>query len=207
MEKLNNFLMNSSSQELRNLTSISVSQITGLPEYNTIKEITTDWDIWLTYPVTRYDLNILRLLEANKVIKIFNLLTNYNVFFMSLIMIIYPILVSNYWLYLGLSFLLLGIFGSSMGKSPIKTLFYFINIIVIIYSLVSNKIEILGITIPPLLLVIGMTVAKKKYRNTIISLAAQNDLYFKFLWFTGIILLHNKLTKKLHHINYIKDEH
>ena len=195
MTRLEEFLKNHKKKSFNDLLNRELGEITGLKYYSTVKELMTDFDIWIyTFD---YKTNILRLVEYDNEVKKFKWLSTYIIFGSILFMLIFPIIVSNYWLYLFILLVPLSIFASGLIKNPIQTLFLLIVIGLILYSIFAGVYINIAMVIPAIIILIGSKKAKLFYRHSLIKSAIRNELNFKFLWFIGIIQVRDKLTDEI----------
>lgn len=195
MNRLKEFLENHDKQEFRDLHSKSLNELTGLQEYGTVRELIANFDIRINvFALTEFNTDILWLVEYDNEAKKFKWLSQYIFSIAIPFMLIFPILVANYWLYFALLLIPISIFASSIIKSPVQTLFWLIIIGLILYSLISGNYDIYGMVLPAIILLVGPKRAKTLYRETMIKSAMRNELNFKFLWFIGMIQLHNRQT-------------
>lgn len=197
MTTLEIYLENHEKEDFRRLINNPLSEVTGLEDYISIKELTNDYDIWITAFYNDYSLKILKLVEYNYEVIKFKWLSQYILFGAIIFMIIFPIIISNYWLYFGLGLIPVAIFAMGIIKTPIHTFSWLITIGLIIYSLLSGNYSVFGIIIPFLALIFGPRNAKLLYRKTLIKSSLRSELCFKYLYYIGIILLHNRATDEM----------
>lgn len=202
MSRLKDFLENNTEQALRELIELPVTELTGIPDYRNIKELEYFYDIYINvYALLKFDTFVLWLVEYDNEYKKFKWLTTYMLYGSILFMLLYPILVSNYWFYLTLPLLPLSALASGITKSPYKWIFWFIIVWLTLYALFSSNYLLFGMICPAALLVKSIQKAKYLYSNTIIKSAKRNELNFKFLFYIGLIRLENVITGVKYSIN------
>ena len=109
-------------------------------------------------------------------------------------MLLYPLLISNFWLYFLLPLIPLAAYANGILKSPYKKLYWLSILGLSIYSVIFSKYELFGMIIPAFVQVKSIHKAKYFYMDTIIKSAIRNELNFKFLYYIGLIKLENKIT-------------
>lgn len=197
MTTLENYLENHEKEDFRNLINTPLNEVTGIEGYKSIKELTNDYDIWINAFYNEYSLKILKLIEYDYEVIKFKWLSQYILFGAIIFMIIFPVIISNYWLYFGLGLIPVAIFAMGIIKTPIHTFSWLIITGLIIYSILSGNYSVFGIIIPFLALILGPRNAKLLYRKTLIKSAIRSELCFKYLYYIGIILLHNRETDEM----------
>lgn len=197
MKALNNYLENHEKQEFRNLVNIPLTKMTGLVGYDNFKELINDYDIWITAFYNEYSLKILSLVEENHEVMKYKLLSIYTLWGAIITMIIFPIVVSNYWLFLGLGLIPIAIMAMSIIKTPFYSISWIIILGLIIYTVSVSNFSIFGIIVPFVALITGPRNAKLLYRKTLINSSIKNELCFKYLFYIGILILHDKETGEI----------
>lgn len=197
MKALNNYLENHEKQEFRNLVNIPLTKITGIVGYDNFKKLINDYDIGITAFYNEYSLKILSLVEENHEVMKYKLLSRYTLWGAIITMIIFPIVVSNYWLFLGLGLIPIAIMAMSIIKTPIYSISWIIILGLIIYTVSVSNFSILGIIFPFVALITGPRNAKILYRNTLVKSSIKNELCFKYLFYIGILILHEKETGEI----------
>jgi len=198
MNRLQNFLENHPKSGYKDLIEKPINQLIGINDCRTLKEIVDNFNI-LTNPMAIIEFNttILWLVEGNKELAKYKFFTTYLLFGSIFFIIIFPILVSNYWLCFGLLLIPLGVMSSSIIKTPIYFFSWLIVIALSVYSLYSKNYEIFGLIVPYLILKLGLRGGKLFYRDSMVRLAMQNELNFKFLYYIGIVQLLDRYNGQL----------
>lgn len=198
MNRLKEFIVNHEDQAFKELLHKPLRDLVGLTDYRTVKELIVDFDILINvFVLIKYNSFILRLVASDNEVKVYNWLSKYILFGVIIFMLVFPWVVSEYWLFILILLIPIALFSSGILRSPIKTLFFIIVTGIIIYSIAFRDYTIIAMTIPPIILIICVREAKILYRNTMINSAARDELNFKFLWFIGMIQLRNKLTNEV----------
>lgn len=197
MIRLKNYLENHPKEHFRELVSLPFNKVSGAERYNSIEELTNDYDIWVSAFYNEYSMKLLKLVETNHEAIKFKWLSRYILYGTIAFMIIFPALVSNYWLYFGLSLIPLAIFAMGIVKTYFHVISWITTICLILYSLFSGNYSIFGIIIPFVALLIGPRNAKLLYRKTLIESSNSSEICFKFLYYTRILVLHDKKTGEI----------
>jgi len=193
MNRIENHLKNDLREEYRNLINIPLSELTGLEDCSTFEELKNNYLIYAN-PFKIQERNIIELwlIEGNNESRKFKWLSPYTIKASIFFMIIFPLLVSNYWLYLILILIPVAAKASSIFPSPSKLLYWIAIIGLIIYALFSKNFEIYGMITPLLLLKIFPQKSMVLYRDTILNAARSNELNFKYLFYIRMVTLQEK---------------
>jgi hypothetical protein len=170
----------------------------GLEAYNSIREVFDNLEVWTnTFVLIEFNTFILWLVEENNESTLFKGMGLHSIYIIGLLYLVYPIVVSNYWLYFGLLMIPLSIMSSGIMKTPLKSLFWLIEVVLTIYSIYTVNYKILGIVVLSYLLKYFPQKAKTIYRDSMIKYALKNELKFKFLYYIRMISLYNRQTETL----------
>jgi len=198
MSKLQNFLENHQKDDFRDLIEKPISDLTGISDLQTLKELLNSYEICPNpFVIIEFNTAILSLVEYDNEFIKYKWLTQYSMFGSIIFMLVFPLVLSNYWLYFGLLLLPLGIMSSSIIKTPFYSLSWLVTIVLTMYALYSNHFEIFGLIIPHLTLNLGLRNGKLLYRDTMVYSAMRNELCFKFLYYIGIVQLYDRSNEKL----------
>ncbi len=196
---LNTFLENHSNEELQNLSNTKVSELHNLNDFNSYQEIIKSKEIWhRLFEQKDYDVDILSLVD-NKKRNLFRFLSSW--FLLCLItMLVIPLILSNYWLYLFLLLLPISALASGPIKTPIKPLFWLIIIGIGVYGIAMENYDLLIMLVPLLILKYSVTKARKVFQKSIIKAAKSHEIFFKFLYITGNISVYDSEKDELYNV-------
>ena len=196
MNRLHDFLTNHKDSDFNDLPDKSIRDLTGLTEYNTVKELLNDFDIYTTMQVIKFNTDILRLVEYDKEFAKYKWLTQYVLFGSIIFALVYPIIVSNNWLYFGVLLLPFGIFSGGLIKTQLYNLSWIVAFVLMLIANLTKHYEIIRIAIPHLALMLGLRNGKLLFRETMIRSAKRNELCFKFLYYIQMIQLYDRTNDK-----------
>lgn len=192
------FLTHAEAEALRKIPNKPLQSFNGLEAFKSFDELKRKNEIRHNLIVENdYEKILLFILDKDRILLWYKVLSNYTILFVILFMIIFPIIVSNYWLYLFLILIPISAFTISPAPSIFKPLFWLIIIGAIGYSVYTGHLEILGMILPVLLLKFSTTYARKLFQQEILKEANQVELAFKWLYARGSILLMDKDTGEL----------
>jgi len=197
MEKLYNFLINHKDSDLNNLPDLKINQLNNLESYNDLESIISSYDLGIDFSAANYNLNLLRLCTSSLTVNIFRFLSSYLLFISIGILILYPIFVSNYWLYFTLPLAYISFIASGVYPTFYSTLFNIMIIIFLILIIFLSKYVLIGILVGLFLMKVGPYRSKMYYRNSLVKYAMNNELVFKFLYLENILQLRDKKTEEI----------
>lgn len=192
MENLEKYLRNHEEDELKSLIDMPISDLTGILECNTMSEVLTKYVLYTPLSYNYYNANIIWLVNYENEYNKYKWYTQYlgvgSIFFL----LIFPIVVSNYWLYFGLLLLPIGLMASSIYKTPFYNFFWIIVILLIVSSFYFAQYSMLGVVVLNVLFMRGLKMGKMFYRDTLIRAATRSEICFKYLYHIGMIQLYNR---------------
>jgi hypothetical protein len=192
MENLKKYLTEHKKEEFNSLADKSISDLTGLTGFNSIKDILTKYDIYTTGQVINFNTTILWLIDYENEYNKYKWYTQYMTFGAIILLLILPIFTSNYWLYFGLLLLPIGLMATSIIKTPFYNLFWILIAMLIGYAFYSSQYSILGVAALNIIFMLGFRQGKLFYRDTIIRAAIRSELCFKFLYHIGMVHLYDR---------------
>jgi hypothetical protein len=192
MENLIKYLTEHKKEEFNSLADKSISDLTGLTGINSIKDILTQYDIYTTGQVIHFNTDILWLIDYENEYNKYKWYTQYLTFGSVILLLILPIIASNYWLYFGLLLLPVGLMATSIIKTPFYNLFWILIAVLIAYAFYSSQYSILGVAVLNIAFMLGFRQGKLFYRDTIIRAAIRSELCFKFLYQIGMVHLYDR---------------
>lgn len=197
---LNTFLQNHSNEELQTLSDTKISELNNLNNFNSYQEIIKTKEIWhRLFEQKDYDVDILSLVD-NKKRNLFRLLSSWILLSCLIVMLVIPLILSNYWLYFFLLLLPLSALASGPIKTPIKPLFWLIIIGIGIYGITMMNYDLLIMLVPLLILKYSAIKARKVFQKSIIRAAKSHEIFFKFLYITGNISVYDSEKDELYNV-------
>jgi hypothetical protein len=197
---LKNFLRNHKNDRLRKLEETEIFELDNLEEYNDLECILEENYIYhRLFEQKDYDKDLLLLLDRTKV-KTFAFLSSWILILCLIAMLIIPIVLTNYWLYLILILLPLSALASSPINTIFKPLFWILVLSTIFYGVYNQNYDWIFMILPLLILKFSAVRSRKIFQKTIIQSARRTELNFKFLYITGTISICNKETDELTYI-------
>lgn len=124
-------------------------------------------------------------------------MSEYTLFGSLFIMLIFPIIVSNYWLYFGIGLFPISMFAMGLIKTPFHTLSWLLIFGLVFLFIYKRDYSLFGIIFPFLALITIPRNAKMMYRSTLRKSSEGDELCFKYLYKIGIIVLHNRKSNQL----------
>lgn len=208
--KLIEFLRNHNDERLNKLNDTDLSYLIKFsdfysamePDINSIEELIRKYDILLDPPnLMEYNPIILELVQSKFEAIKFKLYTTYTVYLSSIFFLIYPILINNYFYYFFILLMPISFMANSIIKikQPIKKIFYFVLLILIITAIYNKNHEMIPVIVMFYLSKTLTQKGKENYRKLILNAALKSKLCFKFLFVIGLINIYNKVNN-----NFIK---
>lgn len=195
MEKLYNFLLNHDDSDLNNLPELKINQLKNLESYNDLESINNNFDFGIDFSATNYSINLLRLCTTSFTVIRFKFLSSYLLFISIVTLILYPIFVSNYWLYFTLPLAYISFMASGIYPTFYSKLFIIMIILFLILIIFLSKYVLIGILVGLFFMKVGPYRSKLYYRNSLVKYARNNELIFKFLYLENILQLRDKKTE------------
>lgn len=190
MIKLISIIKNNSSEEFNSIPDLKITELIQDNECNTLKDVLNKYIIFINYNfLTKQDQNIIESLSSNKELLWYKTLKYYIPYISILIMFIYPLTIFNLWTYFGLIFIPISIFACSILNTPIKTLFYIINIFSLLTLIILGDYNFIIMQILGMLIYYGLQTSKIYYKNIVLRTATENEIVFKFLYVYRMIEL------------------
>lgn len=187
------FLENAETDKLRRLPNEPLQSLIGLASFKNFDELRQKTIIKHNLFIQEdYDKNLLFILDKDRTLLWFKVLSGYLISLVVIFLIIFPLIVSNYWLYFFLPLILI----SALSTSPVKTIFKPLFWVIILtaggYAFYSSQFEIFGMILPILALKFSTSYARKLFQKEIIQSAKNDELSFKWLYARGSVVLEDK---------------
>ncbi|MFN3941872.1 MAG: hypothetical protein ACK4K1_04455 [Flavobacterium sp.] len=202
---LKKIISNHDDERIKNLNSKSIMEITNT-NFKTEEEFFKVYN-FININKNRFldvDINTIRTIYDKRIpehrIKFTILKIIYYIpTFLFLTSIYLPFHFGNYWLFIFLiSFKFSGLIGSALKNNPFRTLFWIYSIILIIFSLIFSKFDVLLIILIQVSSGLSVLFCKKYYWKLILKIVVNDHLIEKFFWLNGFIYyINSKSNEKL----------
>lgn len=187
LKSLTEFLANAKAEGLRLLPKQSIQSLYGLNSYSSFEDLKEENEIKFRFDSSEgYNADLLYILDRDKRLLWYRLFDTYLWMLLLVAMLVYPLIISNFWLYLLLVLVPVVSFSRNWKTGWIVIVLsaaYFVN---------TENFEAYGMVILFMLVRIVKATARNIFEKEIVNSARRDELAFKWLYARGSIKLVNK---------------